>query len=83
MWSIQAGLVLTLGGTGIHFAIPRLTDQSAADPLYVVGVIRDCSRNRVSCCRAWAAMFLSRKLGLIEQWQPGSASDEAPAAPPS
>ncbi len=82
MWSIQAGLVLTLGGTGIHFAIPRLTDQSAADPLYVVGVIA-IALGIGFVLSGVAAMFLSRKLGLIEQWQPGSASDEAPAAPPS
>ena len=82
LWSIQAGLVLALGGLGLHFAIPRLTDQSAADSLYVIGAIA-IAVGIGFVLSALSALFLSRKLGLIDQWPADSASDQAPSAPPS
>lgn len=82
MWSAQAGLVLALGGVGLHFSIPRLLDDQAADPLYVLGTLA-IGLGIGFILSAVASLVLSWKLGLLSHQSPaGSAPDGEGSAPP-
>jgi hypothetical protein len=83
LWSAQAGFVLALGGVGLHFSIPRLLDDGAADPLYVIGTLA-IGLGIGFILSAVASLVLSWKLGLLSQQWPGtSAPDSEGASPPS
>ena len=78
LWSLQAGLVLALGGSGFHFAIPRMAEPDAADQLYVIGTLA-IALGIGFILSAGAALLLSRRLGLI---QPAETSkQETPRGP--
>ena len=83
LWSAQAGLVLALGGVGLHFSIPRLLNDGAADPLYVIGTLA-IGLGVGFILSAVASLVLSWKLGLLsQQWQGTSAPDSEGASPPA
>lgn len=63
--STQAGVVLAAGGVGLYVAIPRLADQAAADPLFVVAVLA-ISLGIGFVVSAGTAFLLSQRLGAIE-----------------
>lgn len=64
LWSLQLGLVLALGGAGLHVAVGNLTEESAADPLRVVGTIA-MALGIGFILSAGASFALSKKLGLF------------------
>ena len=80
LWSVQAGLVLALGGFGLHFAIPRLTDEGAADGLYVMGTLA-IGLGIGFVLSAVASLIISNRLGLLSEW-PGNRPDREGSTPP-
>jgi hypothetical protein len=64
MWSLQVGVVLALGGAGLHLAIPNLTDDAASDPLSVIGTIA-IALGIGFIVSAGASFILSQRLGLL------------------
>ncbi len=79
LWSVQAGLVLALGGFGLHFAIPRLIDEGAADGLYVMGTLA-IGLGIGFVLSAVASLIISNRLGLFSQW-PQNRPDREGSAP--
>ncbi len=79
LWSVQAGLVLALGGFGLHFAIPRLIDEGAADGLYVMGTLA-IGLGIGFVLSAVASLIISNRLGLFSQW-PENRPDREGSAP--
>ncbi len=82
LWSAQAGLVLALGGVGLHFSIPRLLDDQSAEPLYVLGTLA-IGLGVGFILSAVASLVLSWKLGLLShQWPTAPAPAGEGSAPP-
>jgi hypothetical protein len=65
LWSVQAGLVLALGGIGLQYVSKGLTEPDIAQPLYAMGVLA-LMFGIGFVLSAVVAYFLSRKLGLLE-----------------
>lgn len=63
LWSVQAGLVITMGGAGLQWVSGRLTDESA-QPMFVLGVLATMIGIGF-LLSAVAAYFLSQRLGLF------------------
>jgi hypothetical protein len=78
-WSLQTGLVLAIGGWGLRYAIPRLADPGAADPLYVVGTLA-IALGIGFVLSAVVSLALSHSLGLV---RPVATDRSEPAQPGS
>lgn len=65
LWSVQAGIVLAIGGLGILFVSSRFTDEPAQF-FFVVGVVT-LALGGGFIVSAVAAYVLSRRLGLLEK----------------
>jgi hypothetical protein len=72
LWSVQAGLVITMGGAGLQWVSRRLADESS-QPIYALGVLA-MMIGLGFLLSAAAAYFLSQRLGLF-------TSPGAPGAP--
>lgn len=64
MWSLQVGIVLALGGTGLYLAIPGLTEEELGDPLRVIATIA-IALGIGFVISAGASSILSSKMGLL------------------
>ena len=71
LWSVQAGIVLAIGGMGVLFVSSRFVDEPAQF-FFVVGVVT-LALGGGFIASAAAAYALSRRLGLFEK----SVSDHA------
>jgi hypothetical protein len=81
-FSIQAGVVLALAGTGLSGISRTLPDQDISQPLFVVGVLT-LAVGVGFILSAVIAYALSRRLGLFDQTPLGSTSDNAGVSPPN
>jgi hypothetical protein len=81
-FSIQAGVVLALAGTGLTGISRTLTDQEVTEPLFVVGVLA-LAVGTGFVLSAVIAYALSRRLGLFGQTPLGTTSDNAGVSPPN
>ncbi len=70
LWSVQAGVVLAIGGIGLLYVSTRFTED-ASQFFMVVGVIT-IALGVGFMMSAVAAYVLSRRLGLVESAQPAS-----------
>lgn len=64
-WSLQAGLVLVMGGLGLEYISGRVTDIDAQQACYAIGVL-GMALGAGFVISAAVAYFLSRRLGLFE-----------------
>jgi len=64
-WSLQAGLVLIMGGVGLQYVSGRITDVDAQQACYAIGTIAMALGGGFVLSAA-VAYFLSRRLGLFE-----------------
>ena len=64
-WSLQAGLVLIMGGWGLRFVSNRVTDVDAQQACYGIGTMAFALGGGFVLSAA-VAYFLSRRLGLFE-----------------
>jgi ABC-type nickel/cobalt efflux system permease component RcnA len=64
--STQAGFVLTADKLRLYLAIPRLTNQTSADPLFVVAVLA-MSLGIGFVVSAGMAFLLSERLGVLQR----------------
>jgi hypothetical protein len=69
MSSVQAGLVLVLGGTGLNYASDHITNQ-AAQPFFVLGVL-GLAVGSGFILSAVASYIIARNVGLIHR--PGTS----------
>jgi hypothetical protein len=70
LWSVQAGVVLAVGGIGLLYVSTRFTEE-ASQFFMVIGVIT-IALGVGFMMSAVAAYVLSRRLGLVESAQPAS-----------
>jgi len=81
LFSVQAGVVLALGGLGLQMVSYRLSLEEIAQPLYVVGALA-LALGVGFVLSAFVSYLLSRRLGLFDKPSLPSASDNAGVAPP-
>jgi hypothetical protein len=81
LFSIQAGIILALAGTGLHMVTQTLGSEEIAQPLYVVGALA-IAVGIGFVLSALVAYALSRRLGLINNNPLPSVSDNAGVSPP-
>jgi hypothetical protein len=81
-FSIQAGVVLALAGTGLSWISQTLSDPDITQPLFVVGVLA-LAVGLGFVLSAVIAYALSRRLGLFDQPPLSSTSDNAGISPPN
>jgi hypothetical protein len=81
-FSIQAGVVLALAGTGLSWISRTLSDPEVTQPLFVIGVLA-LAVGLGFVLSAVIAYVLSRRLGLFDQPTLSSTSDNAGISPPN
>jgi hypothetical protein len=81
LFSVQAGIVLTLAGTGLHIVSRSVAFQELAQPLFVVGMLATAVGIGF-VLSAGAAYVLSRRLGLLDQRPLSSPSANVGVSPP-
>ena len=64
LWSVQAGLVLAMGGLGLQYVSGRV-DPDASQPIFALGVLA-LALGAGFVLSAIVAYYLSRRLGLFE-----------------
>ena len=69
LWSVQAGLVLVLGGTGLNYASDHITSQ-ASQPFFVLGVL-GLAVGAGFLLSAVASYIIARNVGLVHR--PGTS----------
>jgi hypothetical protein len=80
LFSVQAGIVLALGGLGLHLVSQALALQEIAQPLFVLGVLA-LALGIGFVLSAIVAYMLSRRLGLLDR-AAVPAGDTAGVPPP-
>jgi hypothetical protein len=74
LWSVQAGLVLALGGIGLQY-VSKDVIEDAAQPMYAMGVL-GLMFGVGFILSAVVAYFLSRRLGLLAAATPSVRTPE-------
>lgn len=79
LWSVQAGIVAALGGIALLVVGKRQTIEAIATPIESIGIVVIA----IGCgfvLSAFAAWFLSQRLGLLDGRQRGLAAHETTGA---
>jgi len=81
LFSVQAGIVLALGGSGLY-AASQLGEKELAEPLFVLAMLAGAVGIGLMIS-GLAAFIMSRRLGLLNPTPLPSASDSAGVSPPN
>jgi hypothetical protein len=82
LFSVQAGIVLALAGSGLYMASERLAEKDLAEPLFVLALLAGAVGVGL-LISGLVAYIMSRRLGLLNPTPLPSASDSAGASPPN
>jgi hypothetical protein len=77
LWSVQAGVVLAMGGLGLQYVSSRVMDD-VREPIFVIGVLA-LALGIGFVISAVVAYMLTRQLGLIERRPPKTGAESGPA----